>query len=129
MKHFITNLEKDTKNNTFFRNVLFTTNNLQLVVMSLREGEEIGSEVHELDQFIRVEEGEAKAVLDGEEFTLVDGDVVIIPKGVNHNITNIGNVDLKLYSIYTPPEHKHGTIHKTKEEAIEEHFDGVTSLS
>jgi mannose-6-phosphate isomerase-like protein (cupin superfamily) len=129
MKHFITNLEKDTKNNTFFRNVLFTTNNLQLVVMSLREGEEIGSEVHELDQFIRVEEGEAKAVLDGEEFTLVDGDVVIIPKGVNHNIINIGNVDLKLYSIYTPPEHKHGTIHKTKEEAIEEHFDGVTSLS
>ena len=84
-------------------------------------------EVHHLDQFIRVEEGEGTVVLDGEEFPLVSDQAVIIPKGVEHNVINTGKGKLKLYSLYAPPEHKDNTIHKTKADDVEEHFDGVIS--
>ena len=130
MKGYITNVEKDSLENEYFRKVLYTDPRLQLVVMSLKPNEDIGEETHELDQFIRVEKGEGKVVLDGEENTFRDGSVVIIPQGVCHNIINTSSTDpLKLYTLYSPPNHKDGTIHKTKAEAeaSEEHFDGKTS--
>lgn len=129
MKGYVHNIEKEALENEYFRKVLFTDERLQLVVMSLAPNEDIGEEVHELDQFIRVEKGEGKSVLDGEERALSDGVAVIIPKGVRHNIINSGDGPMKLYTIYTPPEHKDGTVHKTKAEAeaAEEHFDGETT--
>lgn len=114
---YVKNLEKDTVDNDNFRKVLNTTEKSQLVVMSLLPGEDIGEEVHDVDQFIRVEEGEGKAVLDGEEFEIEDDFAVVIPAGTRHNIINTGVGEMKLYTIYTPPEHADGTIHKTKEEA------------
>lgn len=118
MVGFVTNIEKDTLENENFRKVLYTAKNMQLVVMSLNAGEEIGLETHpEHDQFIRVDEGSAKAILNGEESELTDGSCVIIPAGVEHNIVNTGEDKLKLYTIYAPPEHADGTIHVTKAEA------------
>lgn len=118
MVGFVTNIEKDTLENENFRKVLYTAKNMQLVVMSLNTGEEIGLETHpEHDQFIRVDKGSAKAILNGEESELVDGSCVIIPAGVEHNIVNTGGDMLKLYTIYSPPEHADGTIHTTKAEA------------
>ena len=120
MKGYITNIEKETLENNFFRKVLFTAPNSQLVVMSLKPGEEIGMEVHHLDQFIRVESGKAKVILDGEESELEDDFVVVIPAGTEHNVINESeDKDLKLYTIYSPPEHPNGTVYKTKEEADE----------
>lgn len=130
MKGYIANIEDLTIQNEFFRKVLYTDTRLQLVVMSLRPGEDIGMETHDLDQFIRVEAGEGKAVLDGEEHVLRDGSVVIVPQGTEHNIINTSSeYPLKLYTLYAPPEHKDGTVHATKAEALtrEEHFDGVTT--
>lgn len=129
MKGYVTDLEKVTQENTNFRKVLYTAKNMQLVLMSLKPQEEIGEEVHELDQFIRLEEGKGKAVLNGEEYEIEDDWGVIIPAGMNHNIINTGEGDLKLYTIYAPPEHMDKTIHKTKQEAMEaeEHFDGTTT--
>jgi len=130
MYGFVDNIEELSLNNKYFRQVLYTSKHLQLVVMSLPPGEDIGAEVHELDQFIRVEKGAGKSVLDGEEHALVDGSAVVIPAGTNHNIINTSQTEeLKLYTLYGPPNHKHGTIHKTKAEAEsgEEHFDGTTS--
>lgn len=128
MKGYVVNIEEVTKENNNFREVLYTAKGSQLVVMSLAAGEDIGAEVHhDIDQFIRIEAGHAKAVLDGVEHDLPEDFAVVIPAGVEHNIINIGDEPVKLYSIYTPPEHKHGTIHPTKAEAVEEHFDGVTS--
>ena len=126
---YITNIEKTTKENTDYRRVLYTAKNCQLVVMSLKPGEEIGNEVHHLDQFIRVEEGRAKAILNnGEtEHELEDDFAIIIPAGIWHNIINTGSEDLKLYTLYAPPEHKDGTVHPTKADEKEEHFDGVTT--
>jgi mannose-6-phosphate isomerase-like protein (cupin superfamily) len=120
MAGFVTDIEEKTLNNGNFRTVLFTTSRSQLVVMSLRPEEDIGSEVHtDVDQFIRIEAGEGKAVLNGEEYPLKDGSAVVIPAGVEHNIINTSNKeDLKLYTIYTPPEHKDGTVHKTKADAM-----------
>ncbi len=127
MKGYISNIEKLTKENTDFRRVLYTAPSSQLVLMCLKPGEEIGEETHELDQFFRFEEGEGKVILDGVE-TLVQAEfAVVVPQGMKHNVINIGVVDLKLYTIYSPPEHKDGTIHKTKAEAKEEHFDGQTT--
>src|SRR3990167_1028213 len=100
MEGYITNIEEATKENTDYRRVLYTAKNSQLVLMYLQPGEEIGEEVHELDQFIRIEEGEGKAVLDGAEHALKADDVVVIPQGMRHNILNIGAVALKLYTIY-----------------------------
>jgi mannose-6-phosphate isomerase-like protein (cupin superfamily) len=131
MKGFITNIEEKALANTNFREVLYTDTHVQLVVMSLLPNEEIGAEVHQLDQFIRVEKGEGKSVLDGEEHMLKDGSAVVIPQGTLHNIINTSAIEpMKLYTLYAPPNHKDGTIHKTKTEAEadeKEHFDGTTS--
>ncbi len=127
MKGYVLNLEKETLENTDYRRVLYTAKNSQLVLMNLQPGEEIGSEVHELDQFIRIEQGKAKAILDGVEHNMEDDFAVVIPGGTNHNIINVGEGELKIYSVYSPPEHKDGTVHKTKVDEMEEHFDGVTT--
>jgi mannose-6-phosphate isomerase-like protein (cupin superfamily) len=129
MKGYVINIEKETKKNSDFRRVLYTAKNSQLVLMSIKPGEEIGMEVHELDQFLRFEEGEGKAILDGVEHSVKDGDAVVVPAGTNHNFINTGDKDLKLYTIYSPPNHRDGVVHKTKAEAEadDEHFDGKTT--
>lgn len=130
MKGYVTNIEADTLENDNFRKVLYTASYVQLVVMSIAPNEEIGEEVHGQDQFIRVEAGEGKAVLDGEEHALSDGFVVVIPAGAKHNIVNTSSSDaLKLYTLYAPPHHEDGTVHKTKAEAdaAEEEFHGDTT--
>ena len=120
MAGYVVNIEEKTLDNDFFREVLFTSDRVQLVVMSLAPGEEIGEETHDHgDQFIRVEAGTGKAILDGEEHDLEDGSAVVIPAGVRHNIVNSSQQEsLKLYTIYSPPEHPDGTIHKNKAEAV-----------
>lgn len=127
MKGYIGNIEKETKNNENFRKVLYTAKNSQLVVMSIAPKDDIGEEVHELDQFIRIEEGKGKVVLDDVETSVEDDFAIVIPAGTKHNVINDGDEPMKLYSVYSPPEHKEGTIHKTKAEAREEHFDGKTT--
>ncbi len=130
MKSYITNIEEATIKNDMFRKVLFTSEHSQLVVMSLKPGEEIGTETHQLDQFIRVEAGRGTARLNGVEYPLGDGTAVVIPAGTEHNIVNSGHEALKLYTIYSPPEHKDGTVHATKQDALndrEDHFDGKTT--
>lgn len=119
MAGYFTNIEEKTKENSFFRQVLFTGKRVQLVVMSLKSGEEIGMEVHAgVDQFFRFESGEGKVIIDGEEFSVTGSDVVIVPAGSYHNVINTSSTeDLKLYTLYSPPNHPDGTIHKTKEEA------------
>ncbi len=125
MAGYIADIEKETKENTNFRKVLFTGPQSQLVVMSLKPGEDIGEEVHnDIDQFIRIEEGEAKVVLDGKETEIKDDWATVIPAGTKHNVINTSQEkELKLYTIYSPPEHKDGTIHKTKEEAMADEHD------
>ncbi len=130
MKGYVTNIEEDSLNNKDFRRVLYTAKNSQLVLMNLRASEEIGEEIHELDQFIRVEAGHGVAILDGVEHQISDGSAVVIPAGTKHNvINNSKNEELKLYTLYSPPEHRDGTIHPTKSDALshEEHFDGKTT--
>ena len=127
MKGYITNIEKETLENTDYRRVLYTAKHSQLVLMSLKPGEEIGEEVHHLDQFIRIEAGEGKAILDGIEHAVKADDVLVIPEGTRHNIVNTGSEDLKLYTVYSPPEHKDGTVEAAKADEHEEHFDGVTT--
>ncbi len=129
MKGYVVNIEKATEENSNFRKVLYTAKNSQLVVMSLKPNEDIGEEVHDLDQFIRIEEGEGKAILDGVEHLIKDGSAVVIPAGMNHNILNTSNEEMKLYSVYSPPEHKDKVVHSTKAEAEadDEHFDGTTT--
>ena len=129
MKGYVTNIEKDTKENTNFRKVLYTAPNSQLVLMTLKPGKEIGMEVHKLDQFFRFEEGQGKVVLDRVEHEVQDGSAVVIPAGTNHNVINTGSSDLKLYTIYSPPEHRDGVLHETKAdaEADDEEFDGKTT--
>ncbi len=120
MTGYLGNIEKQTLANNFFRQVLFTGRNAQLVVMSLKKGEEIGNEVHpKVDQFFRIEKGEAKFVLNNGKETKVakDGDAVIVPAGTYHNVLNAGKGELKLYTIYSPPNHPDGTVHRNKEEA------------
>ena len=131
MKGYVTNIEQETLENENFRRVLYTTKRVQLVVMCLQPNEDIGAEVHQLDQFIRIEAGEGTSVLDGQETVLGNGSVIIIPAGIRHNIINTSAENpLKLYTLYAPPNHKDGTVHKTKAdaEADEEHFDGMTSI-
>ncbi|MFC1802204.1 cupin domain-containing protein [Patescibacteria group bacterium] len=116
MKGYITNIEEATIKNENFREVLFTAPNSQLVVMSLKPKEEIGMEVHNLDQFIRIESGTAKVILEGDESEVSDDYAIVIPAGTNHNIINTSSdKELKLYTIYSPAEHAPDTIHKTKE--------------
>ena len=103
---------------------------MQLVLMSLKPGEDIGEEVHKVDQFFRVEKGSGEAVINGNKHSLSDGVSLIVPAGSKHNLTNTGSGEMKLYSIYSPPQHQDGVTHKTKEKAMEdedEHFDGRTT--
>ena len=127
MKGFVTNIEKETLNNNDYRRVLYTTKNSQLVLMCIEPGDEIGAETHDLDQFIRIEQGTATAIFDGVEHALEDDYAIVIPAGMEHNVINTGSVQLKLYSVYSPPEHKDGTVHVTKADDAEEHFDGQTT--
>ena len=121
MNGYIENIEEKTLENEYFRHVLFTAPNSQLVVMTLKPGEDIGLEVHDdHDQFLRIEAGTGKAVLDGVETAIEDGSAIVVPAGTEHNVINTSRTDpLKLYTIYSPPEHPDGTIHKTKAEAEE----------
>ncbi len=130
MKGFVTNVEKDSLENENFRKVIYTAKHSQLVLMSLKPGEDIGAEVHELDQFLRIEKGTGKTILNGIEYPLEDGSAIVVPAGTMHNIINT-SVDqpMKLYTVYSPPNHQKDTVHVTKAdaEANEEHFDGITS--
>ncbi len=131
MKGFNTNIEKETIENTNFRKVLYTGKHSQLVLMSLKPNEEIGMEVHtENDQFFRFEKGEGKCIIDGNEYVLGDGSVIIVPSGAEHNIINTSSTeDLKLYTIYSPAHHKDGIVRATKAEAEADgpEFDGITT--
>jgi mannose-6-phosphate isomerase-like protein (cupin superfamily) len=129
MKGFVRNIEKLAVGNDAFRRVLYTARNCQLVVMSLEPSEEIGSEVHKLDQFFRVEEGTGEAVLDGAKTKISPGFGIVVPAGARHNIVNTGTVPLKLYTLYAPPNHKDGVVHATRAdaEADSETFDGKTT--
>jgi len=131
-KGYKTNIENDTLINNNFRKVLYTGEHLQLVLMSLQTGEDIGKEVHEgIDQFIRIESGSGTAYINGIETQVKDGDAIVIPAGAEHNITNTGSPIMKLHTIYGSPEHKDGAIQETKKIAEEQHhkeqFDGVTT--
>ncbi len=124
------NIEKLTLENNDFRRVLYTANGMQLVVMSLNANEEIGEETHDdVDQFFRFEQGEGQVWIDGVCNYVEDGSAVIVPRGAKHNVINSGSKELKLYTIYSPPEHMDGTIHKTKADALaaHEHWDGIAS--
>ena len=129
MKGFIKNIEDIAVKNKDFRQVLYTAKNCQLVIMALKPKEEIGMEVHKLDQFFRVEEGSGEAVLDGVSTLISAGFAVLVPAGTNHNIINTGSVPLKLYTLYAPPNHRDGVVHHTRAEAEadNEHFDGKTT--
>lgn len=120
MTGFVGNIEEKTLVNTYFRQVLYTGVHAQLVVMSLALGEEIGLETHpNVDQFFRFESGEGKVIINGEESLVKNGSAVIVPAGAQHNVINISQTEaLKLYTIYSPPNHPDGTIHKTKQEAL-----------
>jgi mannose-6-phosphate isomerase-like protein (cupin superfamily) len=129
MKGFVQDIENLAIQNGEFRRVLYTARNCQLVVMALKPNEEIGAEVHKLDQFFRVEEGGGEAVLDGVRTAISAGFAVLVPAGTKHNIINTGAAPLKLYTLYAPPNHRDGVIHHTRAdaEADGEHFDGKTS--
>src|SRR5450755_3083164 len=129
MKGFVQDIEDLAVKNDEFRRVLYTAKHCQLVVMALKAKEEIGAEVHHLDQFFRVEEGTGEAILDGVRTPIRAGFAVLVPAGTNHNIINSGNAALKLYTLYAPPNHRDGVIHRTRDdaEADDEHFDGRTT--
>jgi mannose-6-phosphate isomerase-like protein (cupin superfamily) len=119
MTGYTGNIEEITQGNTNFRQVVYTGTYAQLVVMSLIKDEEIGTETHKtVDQFFRIESGTAKIIMNGEETTLTDGMAAVVPAGVEHNLINVGPGSLKLYTLYSPPNHPVGTIHKTKAEAM-----------
>ena len=122
MKGYVGNIEDATVDNENFRRVLYTGKNLQLVLMTLRPGEEIGEEVHEdRDQFFRVEEGEGTVYIDGAANAVKDDFAVIVPAGARHNVVNSGTEPLRLYTLYGPPEHKDKVVHKTKAQAERDH--------
>jgi mannose-6-phosphate isomerase-like protein (cupin superfamily) len=131
MKGYVISVEKETRKNINFRRVLYTGKYSQLVLMNLKPEEEIGEETHRgVDQFFRFEYGEGKVIIDGVEHRVKDGDAAIIPAGAKHNVINVSKkLDLKLYTIYSPPEHQDGIVRRTKAEAMakEEHFDGKTT--
>lgn len=120
MTGYVGNIEEKTEQNDYFREVVFTGKHSQLVVMCLQPDEEIGMEVHNnVDQFFRIEDGEGKVVMNGEESLVKDGDAMVVPAGTNHNVMNTSATGkLKLYTIYSPANHPDGTIHKTKAEAM-----------
>ena len=129
MKGFVQDIEALAIKNDDFRRVLYTAKNCQLVLMALKPKEEIGAEVHKLDQFFRVEEGSGEVVLDGVRTAIRAGFAIVVPAGMNHNIINTGGVPLKLYTLYAPPNHRDGVVHHTRAdaEADNEHFDGKTT--
>ncbi len=130
MKGYVGDIEKVAKENENFRKVLYTAKHSQLVVMSIPPGEDIGEEVHELDQFLRFEKGKGKAILDGMEHEIEDDWAVVVPAGMKHNFVNTGDEPLKLYTIYSPPEHRDGIVHATKADAMADEtdeFDGKTT--
>lgn len=130
MKGFVGNIEKLTEMNSHFRRVIYTGKNLQLVLMALKPGEDIGEEIHEdRDQFFRIEEGHGKIVIDGVSTMLKSSDAIVVPAGARHNIINTAKEPLLFYTIYGPPEHVDGLVCATKAEAqsMEEHFDGKTT--
>ena len=128
MKGFVDDIEKLTEENTDFRRVLYTGKHLQLVLMTLQPGEEIGEEVHAgHDQFFRFEAGQGEVLIDGTRQPVKADDAVIVPGGALHNVINTGNEPLKLYTLYAPPEHRDGVVHPRKADATDEHFDGVTT--
>lgn len=129
MKGYIQDIEAIAIRNEHFRQVLYTAQHCQLVVMALKPDEEIGAEVHQLDQFFRVEQGSGDVVLNGVRTSVQAGYAVVVPAGAKHNIINTGTEALKLYTLYSPPNHRDGVIHRTRAEAEadSEHFDGKTS--
>lgn len=129
MKGYIQDIEAIALANDDFRRVLYTARNCQVVVMALQPDEDIGAEVHELDQFFRVQAGSGEAVLDGVRTAIHAGSVVVVPAGARHNLVNTGQQPLKLFTIYAPPNHRDGVVHRTRAEAEAdtEHFDGKTS--
>lgn len=132
MNGFVDNIETRTKENSNFRRVLYTGKNMQLVLMTIQPGEEIGDEVHEdRDQFFRVEDGSGEVSIDGRKTKIESEFAIIVPAGAKHNVRNTGEKPLKLYTLYAPPEHVDGTVHVTKAEAdaSDEHFDGKTTES
>lgn len=126
---YVQDIEALAVKNVYFRQVLYTAKHSQLVVMSLKPAEEIGLEVHKLDQFFRVEAGTGEAVLDGHRTAIGPGFAVVVPAGTKHNIVNTGSATLKLYTLYSPPNHRDGVIHRTRAEAEadSEHFEGRTT--
>lgn len=129
MKGFVKDIETIATENANFRQVLYTAEHCQLVVMSLKPGEDIGVEVHKLDQFFRVEEGSGEAVLDDVRSDIRAGFAVLVPAGTEHNIINTGKVPLKLYTLYAPPNHRDGVVHAMRADAEkdDEQFDGKTT--
>ncbi|MFD1103585.1 MULTISPECIES: cupin domain-containing protein [Sphingobium] len=130
MKGFVGDIEELTEENTDFRRVLYTGHNLQLVLMSIEPGEEIGEEVHDdRDQFFRIEAGEGEILIDGVTHRVEADDGIVVPQGARHNVRSVGKEALKLYTIYGPPEHVDGTVHGTcaDAQAAHEHFDGRTT--
>lgn len=130
MKGFIDDIEHLTEKNSDFRRVMYTGKNLQLVLMSIEPGDDIGEEVHpDRDQFFRIEEGKGEVWIDGRRAKIQDDFAIVVPAGARHNIQNTGSKALKLYTVYGPPEHAEGTVHATKADAMasEEHFAGVTT--
>lgn len=130
MNGFIENIEQLTLANTKFRQVVYTAKFTQMTIMHLQPSEDIGEEVHEVDQFLRVEKGNGRAVLNGVAKEITDGSAIIVPAGVTHNIiNNSASEPMKLYTLYCPPHHRDGVVHPTKQDALadEEHFDGRTT--
>ncbi|AYG96020.1 cupin domain-containing protein [Brevundimonas naejangsanensis] len=130
MKGFVDDIDRLTVENTDFRRVLYTGKHLQLVLMALRPGEEIGEEVHDdHDQFFRIEKGAGEVWIDGQRTAIKADDAIIVPAGARHNVVNTGEESLSLYTVYGPPDHKDGIVRATKAEAeaSEEHFDGTTT--
>ena len=130
MKGFVDDIEELTERNSDFRRVIYTGHQMQLVLMAIQPGEDIGEEVHaDRDQFFRIEEGQGEVWIDGHRTAVEDDFAIVIPAGARHNIRNVGSKPLKLYTLYAPPEHAEGTIHRTKAEArsSREHFSGQTT--
>ena len=130
MKGYVGDIEKATEGNEDFRRVLYTGPHLQLVLMTLNPGEEIGEETHDdRDQFFRIQDGEGEVVIDGARRRIEDDFAMLVPAGARHNVINTGDEPLKLYTLYGPPEHREGVIKHTKADAdaSEEHFDGKTT--
>ena len=130
MKGYISNIEKETVENNNFRKVIYTGKNSQLVFMSLNPNEDIGEEVHQVDQFIRIEHGKGRAILDGVTYEVEDDFAIVVPAGATHNVINNGDGQMKLYTIYSGPEHLKDTVHLTKKDAmadVNDKFDGVTT--